>query len=362
MGVCTMAQHTEPTVPLFCYGSNSSKQLAARTGAGALQPRPAELHGYVRVFAGLSARWQGAVASVHPAPSQVVQGALVMLTAKQLEVLDGYEGGYTRCLLPVRVRGPMDFQQGGREALGDQPAVRAAGHVQGQERGQGQEQEQGPEQEQGQSISNKGWTTACWPEVLAWVYIKDRHEYKLPPSVAYLTAIQVMMREVDPQHTDLHVCRVWAANSSSSSCQGVAALTGHGGGVCDTHAVSGDGEVAGGGDQDEDQIARVRQEGEGQWREGQGQASVQPTAGVSCCPRSDEKEDGGLHCFSRQELVPEECRWQQGDGDGAGLELQVVGCFSGGRLILQEQPCHLYQLVASDVSQGGGREDGAPSP
>ena len=83
-------------VPVFSYGSNSTVQLRERVGrSGPFTMQPAVLPGHVRIFAGHSARWGGAVASVHPSgDGMVVEGLVVYLTQAELSILDTYEGKY----------------------------------------------------------------------------------------------------------------------------------------------------------------------------------------------------------------------------------------------------------------------------
>ena len=86
----------DPQFLIFSYGSNSAKQMHERTGC-TCSPIPAYLPEHVRIFAGYSARWDGAVASVHPHAGGRVYGCAFKLTARQLRALDAYEGGYARC-------------------------------------------------------------------------------------------------------------------------------------------------------------------------------------------------------------------------------------------------------------------------
>lgn len=52
----------------------------------------AELRGYQLAFAGHSASWRGAVATVVPARGWVVPGLVYRLPREELLLLDGYEG------------------------------------------------------------------------------------------------------------------------------------------------------------------------------------------------------------------------------------------------------------------------------
>jgi gamma-glutamylcyclotransferase (GGCT)/AIG2-like uncharacterized protein YtfP len=80
------------TTLYFAYGSNLSEaQMRARCP----QARPggrAALRGYRLAFAGYSALWGGAVATLAPDPKGRVRGVLYELTPSDLEALDCWEG------------------------------------------------------------------------------------------------------------------------------------------------------------------------------------------------------------------------------------------------------------------------------
>ena len=99
------------TTPVFCYGSNSARQIAQRIRrrGGSLRSSAAFLPGFRRVFVGEAASWNGsAVASIAPLPGigdlgkmatalspnpdTAVFGSIVHLTDAELAMLDGYEG------------------------------------------------------------------------------------------------------------------------------------------------------------------------------------------------------------------------------------------------------------------------------
>jgi gamma-glutamylcyclotransferase (GGCT)/AIG2-like uncharacterized protein YtfP len=76
----------------FAYGSNLSEaQMLARC-PGARSAGRGALRGYRIAFAGHSALWGGAVATLAPDPKGRVRGVLYELTAADLEALDRWEG------------------------------------------------------------------------------------------------------------------------------------------------------------------------------------------------------------------------------------------------------------------------------
>jgi hypothetical protein len=132
----------EKKVLVFCYGSNGTKQLKERTGATDMNPTPAYLDNHTRIFAGYSGRWDGGIASVHPEIGSRVYGMVVEITKAEMEILDSYEGGYTR----------------------KQRIVVLQKH-------------NGPER------------------MRSKIYIKDNHKFTHMPSIAYLKAIRKMLDE-----------------------------------------------------------------------------------------------------------------------------------------------------------------------
>lgn len=150
-------------VKVFSYGSNSTKQLCQRLGradaktASGQRPFdavPGVLLGYGRVFAGLSKRWGGAVASCYPSPSSQVLGLLVSTSLKELEVLDSFEIGYTRQVCTVLAKET--------------------------------------------SISHDD----------VYIYLKDDLEFICPPSYAYLQAIARMYEEGGHPTTGFEIAKV----------------------------------------------------------------------------------------------------------------------------------------------------------
>ena len=90
---------------LFCYGSNSIKQIKERINdtenIKEIEFQQAYLDNHVRIFAGKSIKWEdGAVASVYPLVGKKVYGIAVTLNDHQLQklnklgygknILDGY--------------------------------------------------------------------------------------------------------------------------------------------------------------------------------------------------------------------------------------------------------------------------------
>lgn len=80
---------------LFCYGSNSTRQLEARLGipgGSRGQVQGAYAPDYQRVFRGMSSTWGGGTASLQKKKGAATYGLLVELSARDLDVLDRYEG------------------------------------------------------------------------------------------------------------------------------------------------------------------------------------------------------------------------------------------------------------------------------
>lgn len=78
--------------PVFCFGSNGIEQMRTRCQNPNLVARRALLPNAMRVFAGWSDRWEGAVATVMRHPTASVYGSVVDLSATELSLLDGFEG------------------------------------------------------------------------------------------------------------------------------------------------------------------------------------------------------------------------------------------------------------------------------
>lgn len=128
---------------LFSYGSNGQKQLRGRIERPLDEPfqtHPACLTGYRRIFCGNSANWGGGFASVHPLHGGETYGNVASLSHKEFLKLDAFEGGYSRQVVMVNL----------------QPS--------------------------GESVQ-------------AITYIANDATYVQPPSLAYLTAIHIMLRE-----------------------------------------------------------------------------------------------------------------------------------------------------------------------
>jgi len=88
---------------LFCYGSNSIKQLQERLNIKNIKYTSAFIDNYSRIFAGSSKKWQnGGIASIFPEIGSKVYGILVEIDNEKLKVLDTHEGGYYRDMMEVR--------------------------------------------------------------------------------------------------------------------------------------------------------------------------------------------------------------------------------------------------------------------
>lgn len=92
------------TLDLFCYGSNSIKQLQQRLYiTEKIKYKKAYINNYVRIFAGYSKRWDGGIASIFPCYGKKVYGILVKLKVEDFELLKSYERGYHLKILDVCV-------------------------------------------------------------------------------------------------------------------------------------------------------------------------------------------------------------------------------------------------------------------
>jgi len=93
------------TLNLFCYGSNSIKQLKERLHITEnIYAKKAYINNYVRIFAGYSKRWNGGIASIFPCNGKKVYGILVKLKLEELEILNSYECGYHLKILDVSTK------------------------------------------------------------------------------------------------------------------------------------------------------------------------------------------------------------------------------------------------------------------
>jgi hypothetical protein len=78
---------------VFCYGSNGLKQLRRRVEhKGPWESRPAVLPKYALIFSTSTKGWNGAVASIWPDDKSKVYGMVVKMNAKEIALLDKYEG------------------------------------------------------------------------------------------------------------------------------------------------------------------------------------------------------------------------------------------------------------------------------
>ena len=155
---------------LFSYGSNSSKQIKKRINrkGGSLEIQPAYLADHIRIFAGYSKKWSGAVASVYPQSRKNVYGSLVRISKSELELLDNYEKGYTRVRKIVTI------------------------------------------QDDNNTRTN----------VEAFLYVKNDVSYDVLPSIKYLKAISDMLKETDRKHKDKIMIRVINPKTDRSTILG----------------------------------------------------------------------------------------------------------------------------------------------
>lgn len=89
-----VAVNEEERVPVFCYGSNSTKQLRERVLNDSLQSFRCYLPRYRRIYCGYSNRWNGGAASIMKldTDSEVCYGTIVYLTETEQQRLDRFEG------------------------------------------------------------------------------------------------------------------------------------------------------------------------------------------------------------------------------------------------------------------------------
>ena len=133
------------TTPIFSYGSNSIPQLRGRVLNNELVSVPAYLDGWTRVFCNKGLWGDGGVASLAPCDTARTFGAIVHLNENELQLLNGYEKGYT--LTPVQAMYSLDHPN-------SPPSLQ---------------------------------TCYC--------YLADDPEFQQDPAEPYLTAIHVMLRE-----------------------------------------------------------------------------------------------------------------------------------------------------------------------
>ena len=161
---------------LFCYGSNSIKQLNERLNEPinehlnehlnerlnerinetnqklSLVPLVAEkayLKNHVRIFSGYSKRWNGAVSSVFPCNNKKVYGIVVKLTLEQLEKLNIFEKGYH-----LEIKDIIIYEK-----------------------------------------------NIIQTSVKSFIYIKDNTKFRKFPSNSYMNAINIMLNDVSNKNT-----------------------------------------------------------------------------------------------------------------------------------------------------------------
>ncbi len=77
---------------VFAYGSNMNPRQMQRRCPGAKPVGVATLDGYRLTFVGKSSTWGGGVATIEPDRRTVVIGFVWLLSAADLQSLDGFEG------------------------------------------------------------------------------------------------------------------------------------------------------------------------------------------------------------------------------------------------------------------------------
>ena len=92
---------TEPIKYLFCYGSNSTKQISERIDNKPIVYTNAYIENYTRIFTGTSQRWCGGIVGLYPSKNSKTYGILVQLTESDLIKLDEFEKGYERVKMQV---------------------------------------------------------------------------------------------------------------------------------------------------------------------------------------------------------------------------------------------------------------------
>jgi hypothetical protein len=85
----------EKNLNLFCYGSNSVKQLKERLEIEEnISFQKAYIKDYVRIFCGYSKRWNGGVSSIYPLKGKNIYGILININIEDLEKISKFEKGY----------------------------------------------------------------------------------------------------------------------------------------------------------------------------------------------------------------------------------------------------------------------------
>lgn len=102
----TINKPMENMIYLFCYGSNSVKQIKERLNIERkLEYYPAYIKNYARIFAGKSKKWEnGGIASIIPLRYSIVYGICVKITEEELLQMDTHEGGYYRIIVDGKIQ------------------------------------------------------------------------------------------------------------------------------------------------------------------------------------------------------------------------------------------------------------------
>ena len=143
-----MTRSKSKSIKLFGYGSLNKDVIQGLTGTKIPEPRPAFIKHHVRIFAGYSKYWNGAVASLYPFHGKKVWGSVVELNHTELAAIDAYEG--------------VDPESGDG---GYYKRVRRAVYV-------------------------KNTETGKWEKHITQVYIKTDPTYESAPSVRYINSIK----------------------------------------------------------------------------------------------------------------------------------------------------------------------------
>ncbi len=165
---------------LFSYGSNSSLQVKERVNSEeSIQFYPAYIKDYVRIFCGVSKRWNGGIASITPCEDSNVYGIVLKLTNAQLAKLDTYETGYTREKIKIVCQSSL--------TKGEQidRGRRQSSLTKGEQIDRGRRQ----------SIMGKERI------VEGFVYIKNESTFTYLPSQTYMESIRKMLDERRMNHT-----------------------------------------------------------------------------------------------------------------------------------------------------------------
>ena len=155
---------------LFCYGSNSIEQVKERTKNYELKSKKAYLPNYSRIFSGKSNKWNGAVASIIENNNNKIKELLIFLKEKHLDKLDKFVGA-NKNINPFSKKDNLYS----RKYL----TVKDENHN----------------------------------DIKCITYIKNNHEWILPPSEEYLTSIRNHLKQHwDEYKNDLNELYIFDKN------------------------------------------------------------------------------------------------------------------------------------------------------